>query len=199
MWGLAREIQAAPTMRSSNNQDYRNNALKQQSGLQKFHASAGAGTAGSVHYAHMNISVRRADRWRGGVTIALGCAFVFFVILFLNRDFMAVSATGPAHQLAVIETVIGATLAPIDRATARALGEGQPSRDLVVTSIADGGPADRAGIRVGDVVEAIDDRPAIATAAISHALRSSAATIVVNRDGKRAKIRLEVRPPPVDR
>ena len=69
-----------------------------------------------------------------------------------------ISALAPPQQSQSreLDEKIGATVEPLDPATARGLGMTAETHGLVVTSIASGGPAARAGIRTGDVVVAID-------------------------------------------
>jgi S1-C subfamily serine protease len=59
----------------------------------------------------------------------------------------------PAGQL---DQAIGATVEPLDPATARSLGLTSGTHGLVVTSVASGGAAARVGVRTGDVIVAID-------------------------------------------
>ena len=59
-------------------------------------------------------------------------------------------------QTREVDEAIGATVEPLDPATARSLGMAGETQGAVVTSVANGGPAARAGIRTGDVVVAID-------------------------------------------
>ncbi len=54
---------------------------------------------------------------------------------------------------------LGFTQEPLDAATARSLGLRPSTRGAVVTSVAAGGPADHAGLAVGDVVTSIDGQP----------------------------------------
>jgi S1-C subfamily serine protease len=55
-----------------------------------------------------------------------------------------------------LDQAIGATVEPLDSGTARSLGLTAGTHGLVVTSVASGGAAARAGVRTGDVIAAID-------------------------------------------
>jgi predicted metalloprotease with PDZ domain len=55
-----------------------------------------------------------------------------------------------------LDQAIGATVEPLDPATARSLQLTSGTHGLVVTSLASGGAAARAGVRTGDVIVAID-------------------------------------------
>ena len=109
----------------------------------------------------MGMMAAMAQRWRGvaalltiGAIVALG---LFLVLRPLRLDTPA-SESGQA--LLRLDNELGATVEPIDRAMAAKLGLKAADRDLVVTSIASGGPAAEAGLRVGDVIERIDGHPA---------------------------------------
>ena len=67
-----------------------------------------------------------------------------------------VAAFEPEGESRRLDEAIGATVEPLDPGTARSLGLAPESRGLVVTSVASGGPAARAGVRTGDVVVGID-------------------------------------------
>lgn len=54
-----------------------------------------------------------------------------------------------------LDAVLGATVEPLDPATAASLGISARDKGLVITSIGENGPAARAGIRAGDVIERI--------------------------------------------
>jgi S1-C subfamily serine protease len=55
-----------------------------------------------------------------------------------------------------LDEAIGATVEPLDAATARGLGLTGGTHGVVVTSVESGGAAARAGVRTGDVIVAID-------------------------------------------
>jgi serine protease Do len=55
-----------------------------------------------------------------------------------------------------VDDAIGATVEPLDAATARGLGLTGRTHGVVVTSVESGGAAARAGLRTGDVIVAID-------------------------------------------
>lgn len=66
-------------------------------------------------------------------------------------------------------------------------GTGRPAVALVVTSVEDSGPAARAGIATGDVIDRIDGRPIASTAAVGKALRrdvKSGVTLRVRHAGQ---------------
>lgn len=128
--------------------------------------------------------------FRPWAAIVLACALVVLAI-FAGRQIRIDETATRAHQLLRIDTALGATLEPLDPQTAKALGDGGGRLGMVVTSIASGGPADRAGLRVGDIVEEINGRPPDSITEVAATLGTSPMSMVVNRRGKRAKIQLQ--------
>lgn len=92
-------------------------------------------------------------------------------------------ASRHAQSLLKLDSTLGATLEPLDARAARVLGGGSRVDEMVVTSVAAGGRASTAGLRVGDVVEEVDgEDPADLEAAID-AIATDPTKIVVNRHG----------------
>jgi S1-C subfamily serine protease len=93
-----------------------------------------------------------------------------------------------------LDEAIGATVEPLDPATARSLGLGAGTRGLVITSVANGGPAAGAGVRTGDVVVAID-RPVDSIKDFAAGLRKndSVLTVTLKRHGQSVIVPLTVR------
>ncbi len=143
----------------------------------------------------MNEAGTRAQKWRGWAAIALGIIATVLAFLVIGRGLDGASRR--ANHVLATDLALGATLEPLDPATAKALGDGNSPRDMVVTSVASGGPADKAGVRVGDVIEAIDGAPPGLMTEVPSTLGKSPISMVVNRHGKRAKIRLLIRSPEV--
>jgi len=92
-------------------------------------------------------------------------------------------ASGGARALKALDASIGATLEPFEPKPAGA-------RAMIVTSVANGGPAERAGLRVGDLVEQIGPSPAGDVKASAASLGHLPAPVIVNRRGKRAIVQL---------
>jgi S1-C subfamily serine protease len=84
-----------------------------------------------------------------------------------------------------LDQAIGATVEPLDPATARSLGLMSGTHGLVVTSVASGRAAAGAGVRTGDVVVAID-RPVRSTNDLAAGLGSAhgVLTVRLNRHGQ---------------
>ena len=95
-----------------------------------------------------------------------------------------------------VDEGIGATLERLDPATARSLGVPPGTTGLVVTSIASGGPAARAGIQTGDVIVEME-RPVESMKDLAAGLRNTDAmlTVRLNRHGRSVIALLPVRPP----
>ena len=103
-------------------------------------------------------------------------------------------ASHHARTLLKLDSTLGATLEPLDERAAQMLGGGSHADEMVVTSVAAGGRASAAGLRVGDVVEQVDGKdPSDLDAAIS-AVAADPTEILVNRHGSR--VMLNVPAPP---
>jgi len=97
-------------------------------------------------------------------------------------------ASHHARTLLKLDSTLGATLEPLDERAARTLGGGSRVDEMVVTSIAAGGRASAAGLRVGDVVEKVDGKdPSDLDAAIG-AVSTDPTEILVNRHGSRVML-----------
>ena len=95
-----------------------------------------------------------------------------------------------------VDAMLGATVEPLDHATAESLGIAREDKGLVVTSLGDDGPAARAGIRPGDVIERIGERWVGSTDDAAAALRGApppAINLTLNRGGLHAIVRLPIR------
>ena len=111
-------------------------------------------------------------------------AVVFGALVFATRQLRLESPASPhARTLLKLDSTLGATLEPLDARAARTLGGGSRVDEMVVTSVAAGGRASAAGLRVGDVVEQVDGRdPANLDAAID-AVSTDPTQILINRHG----------------
>jgi S1-C subfamily serine protease len=84
-----------------------------------------------------------------------------------------------------VDEAIGATVEPLDPATARGLGLTGGTHGVVVTSVESGGAAGRAGVRTGDVIVAID-RPVSRMTDLAAGLgkANEVLTVRLNRHGQ---------------
>ena len=92
-----------------------------------------------------------------------------------------------------IDRELGMTVEPIDDDIAADLGVPPRTTGLVVTSLADGRPADQAGMQAGDVIEQIDELAVTGPESAINALNADSdrrLSIIVNRHG--SDLRLEV-------
>jgi serine protease Do len=106
-----------------------------------------------------------------------------FVLVDLRFSFP--ESEGEAAAIA-LDAAIGATVEPLDAGTARSLGLGRGEKGLVVTSLATGGPADRAGMESGDVIERVEGARIASAAEAAAALRRARdreASLMLNRRG----------------
>lgn len=127
----------------------------------------------------------------GAVATAFACALLFGGLVLGARQLRLDSPQSHhAKSLLKLDSALGATLEPLDARAARALGGGIHEEEMVVTSIAAGGRAEAAGLRVGDVVEEVDGKdPADLDAALD-AVSTDPTEILVNRHGSRATLKI---------
>lgn len=130
--------------------------------------------------------------WRGAAALlTIGGVLALALFLLLRPLHVETPASGSAQALLRFDNALGATVEPVDHATAGMLGLQTAGHYLVVTSIASSGPAAAAGLRVGDVIERIGGRPA------SDQLRESGRTasaepLAIRRGGKTAVINVQL-------
>lgn len=90
---------------------------------------------------------------------------------------------------------LGVTIQNVDEATAKALGM-QEAKGALINSVLEGQPADKAGVKEGDVIIAINDKPIEDTEQLLRTVAmlspGSQAVITVWRDGKSENLNLTV-------
>lgn len=94
------------------------------------------------------------------------------------------------------DAALGATVEPLDRATAESLGISPRDKGLVITSLRANGPAARAGLRPGDVIERISGTSVGSQIDAAAALRDTRAPDIIltlNRRGHYAMVHLSIR------
>jgi S1-C subfamily serine protease len=100
---------------------------------------------------------------------------------------------------AVVRPWLGARTQSVTPDLARGLGLSVP-QGAIVADLWPGGPAQRAGLKQGDVVLQIDGRPVTDAATLSYAIGNhrpgDTAPIVVRRDGREQTLTLRTEPPP---
>ena len=129
-------------------------------------------------------------RVNANAVLALVVTGLFFGGLFVAaRQVRLVTPASPhARTLLRLDSALGATLEPLDARAARTLGGGSRVDEMVVTSVAAGGRASTAGLRVGDVVERVDgENPADLDAAVD-AIGTDPTEILINRHGDHVKL-----------
>ena len=133
------------------------------------------------------------------VAAALVVGVIGLIATLTLTDFpgFALGGKGSEATAIALDAVFGATFEPLDRTTAQSLGIFSRSTGLVFTSLREDGPAERAGIRAGDVIELIDKSPVRSPGeAIEVLKRSHSPDIVVtlNRRGRYAVVHLTIPP-----
>jgi S1-C subfamily serine protease len=94
------------------------------------------------------------------------------------------------------DAALGATVEALDRATAESLGISPRDKGLVITSLRANGPAARAGLRPGDVIERISGTPVGSSADAAAVLKGAGASDIIltlNRRGHYAIVHLPIR------
>lgn len=125
------------------------------------------------------------------LAIVVVSALLFGALVLAARQLSFDSpASHHGKSLLRLDSTLGATLEPLDARAARMLGGGSRVDEMVVTSVAAGGRAAAAGLRVGDVVEEVDGKdPANLDDAID-AVSTDPTQIVVNRHGSRVMLNI---------
>jgi hypothetical protein len=124
-------------------------------------------------------------------------AVVLTALILTDRDF-AFEFPADRKEAAVIaiDAALGATVEPLDRATAESLRISPRDKGLVITSLGENGPAAQAGITTGDVIERIGGipvhSPGEAAEALKHA-RPPEIALTLNRGGHYAVVHLPMR------
>lgn len=128
--------------------------------------------------------------WPGAAAVLIFTAIIVLGLFLAFRPLQLESpASGSARALLRLDTLLGATVEPVDSRTAGVLGVTASEKGLVVTSVASSGPAADAGIRVGDVIETIGNHPI--TEVHSRALSAAQMPVLINRGGSHAMLRLD--------
>lgn len=136
-------------------------------------------------------SDRDLARRNSALLIFVICALLFGVLVLAARAVRLQSpASHHAKSLLKLDSVLGATLEPLDARAARTLGGGSRADEMVVTSVAADGRAAAAGLRVGDVVETVDGLDPTDLDAAIGAVSTDPTQVVVNRHGNRAILRI---------
>lgn len=129
-------------------------------------------------------------RLRANAVLALiAGALVFGALVVAARQLRLDSPASPhARTLLKLDSTLGATLEPLDARAAQTLGGGSQVDEMVITSIAAGGRASEAGLRVGDVVEQVDGKDPQNLEAAIDAISIDPTKILVNRHGSRVML-----------
>ena len=121
--------------------------------------------------------------------VVIAGALLFGALVIAARQLRVDSPASPhARTLLKLDSTLGATLEPLDARAARTLGGGSQVDEMVVTSVAAGGRASVAGLRVGDVVEQVDGKDPQDLEAAIDAISTDPTRILVNRHGSRVML-----------
>ena len=126
--------------------------------------------------------------WSGAslLLVAIGAILVLALFLVLRPLELESPASGGARAMLRVDHALGATVEPVDAAIAKRSGLQDGNDEFVVTSVANGGPAAAAGLRVGDVIKSIGGKPADQLSLTGHSVPISiwrgGRTIVIDVD-----------------
>jgi predicted metalloprotease with PDZ domain len=130
--------------------------------------------------------------WRSAAALLILSTIAVLILFVALRPLQVdTPASGSAQALLRLDNALGATVEPVDHATAGMLGLHPGARALVVTSVASDGPAAAAGLRVGDVIERIGGRPA-GEQLRDLAILSSAEPLEIRRGGRPAIVNVQL-------
>jgi len=97
-------------------------------------------------------------------------------------------STGKPDATIHADRRLGMTLQKLDPDLAESLGADGVT-GVLVSSVLQGGPAGRAGVKRGDILRAIDGRPVLTLAAYREAADAGGKSLTVWRDGREATLR----------
>ncbi len=113
---------------------------------------------------------------------------------------LQVADSGGTHRRTVTLPLSALAGQDVDAAAFQRIGLGAPYREPVLARVAPGGPADKAGLRTGDRVLTVDDRPVADAQMLLDLIRARAATGLppmqwsVERAGQRLQLEVASRP-----
>jgi hypothetical protein len=132
-----------------------------------------------------------------GVALLIVILVLIAGFVLIDREFdLEILGARRGSRAIDVDAVIGATVETLDASTARSLRIPAHSEGLVVTSLGRTGPAARAGIEVGDVIERIGRSRVASSDEAAAALGASPPGDVIlrlNRHGKYAIVHLPIR------
>lgn len=133
-------------------------------------------------------------RVAAAIAALLICGFIVASLWWGHPAIISALVPREESQAREVDEAIGATVEPLDPATGRSLGLSGETHGAVVTSVANGGPAARAGIRTGDVLVTID-RPLDSMNELAAGLRENGnvLTLTLKRHGQSVIVPLTLR------
>jgi S1-C subfamily serine protease len=139
------------------------------------------------------VSVRTETR---RLTLLL-LAIAAILIILLFAQLLAFGPKAREAEAASIENAIGATVEPLDSASAAMLHINGSRDGLVVTSVSKGGPSARAGIHAGDIIQRVQGKHVHSLGDAAVVLSDSAppVTIMLRRRQHYATVQVLARAP----
>ena len=138
------------------------------------------------------------DRAQGrrGWAIVLATVVLLAALLWIAERELVMPPLRRAQHIQIIDQSLGATVETLGSAAPGADRAGDLPDDLIVTSVATGGPADHAGIRAGDVIDAVNGRSPASDSVLAAAIGTPPIRMIINRHGEHVIVTLPAGTPP---
>jgi membrane-associated protease RseP (regulator of RpoE activity) len=138
------------------------------------------------------------SRTKMAIALVLAVAVILTATCALADRELGFELAGARTEAAAtaFDAALGATVEPLDSATAESLGISPRDTGLVITSLRANGPAARAGLRPGDVIARISGTSVDSSADAATALKGAGASNIIltlNRRGHYAIVNLPIR------
>ena len=127
------------------------------------------------------VSERLQNR-RGWVVVLAALLVLAFALWIVDRQ-LVMPSLRRSQDIQTIDRALGATVEALRSTTSAELRAGHDPDDLIVTSVATGGPADRAGIRAGDVIDAVNGMSRETDSTLAAAIGNMPVRMIINRHG----------------
>jgi hypothetical protein len=142
----------------------------------------------------INFPTFAGSRAMAAAMLAVALIVLIGALVLSDREFgFEFPAERKDAAVIAVDAALGATVEPLDRATAEGLGISPRDKGLVITSLREKGPAAQARITAGDVIERIGGIPVHSPGDAAEALKGTRPPDIVltlNRRGRYAVVRL---------
>ena len=133
---------------------------------------------------------------RRGWAVVLATLVVLAFALWIAERVLVMPSVHQAQHIQTIDRALGATVETVGSTSAAELRAGHDPDDLIVTSVATGGPADQAGIRAGDVIDAVNGMSRETDSTLAASIGAMPIRMIINRHGEHVIVTLPAGTPP---